>query len=117
MVIVLINQERFRSLTRNSDTSALKYVIRIKLSSYSSSKLLMPKFNCSLYYHVINFVCLIIGVSELRQNIRRLETQVQYTMSQLARQVKRRDKHRHRRERQYNLITAILQASSPKRSK
>ena len=58
-----------------------------------------------------------IGSSELRQNIRRLETQVQYAMSQLARQVKRRDKHRHRRERQYNLITAILQASSPKRSK
>ena len=58
-----------------------------------------------------------VGISELRQNIRRLETQVQYTMSQLARQVKRRDKHRHRRERQYNLITAILQASSPKRSK
>ena len=78
----------------------------------------MPKLNnCFLYYHVICFVCVIIGISELRQNIRRLETQVQYTMSQLARQVKRRDKHRHRRERQYNLITAILQASSPKRSK
>ena len=43
--------------------------------------------------------------------------QVQYRMSQLTTQVKRRDKLRHRRERQYNLITAILQASSQKRSK
>ena len=32
-------------------------------------------------------------------------------------QVKRRDRLRHRRERQHNLVTAILQASSPKRSK
>ena len=49
--------------------------------------------------------------------MRRLVAQIQYTTSQLAMQVKRRDKYRHRIERQYNLITAILQASSPKRSK
>ena len=56
-------------------------------------------------------------MSELKQETRLMETQIQYCMSQLARQVKRRDRHRHRRERQYNLITAILQASSQKRSK
>ena len=54
---------------------------------------------------------------ELKQESRHLEVQVQYRMSQLTTQVKRRDKLRHRRERQYNLITAILQASSQKRSK
>ena len=77
------------------------------------------------------------GLSELRHEVRRLETQVwinwnmssfhllkstlwelqvHYSMSQLTRQVKRRDRLRHRRERRYNLLTAILQASSPKRS-
>ena len=57
------------------------------------------------------------GLIELKQESRHLEVQVQYRMSQLTTQVKRRDKLRHRRERQYNLITAILQASSQKRSK
>ncbi|TRY74948.1 hypothetical protein TCAL_01264 [Tigriopus californicus] len=56
------------------------------------------------------------GASELRHEVRRLETQIQYCMSQLTRQVKRRDRFRRRRERESNLITAILQASSQKRS-
>eukprot|EP00095_Tigriopus_kingsejongensis_P001314 maker-scaffold249_size238305-snap-gene-0.16 protein:Tk01314 transcript:maker-scaffold249_size238305-snap-gene-0.16-mRNA-1 annotation:"hypothetical protein L798_01163" len=55
------------------------------------------------------------GTSELRHEVRCLETHIQYCMSQLTRQVKRRDRFRRRRERQSNLITAILQASSPKR--
>ena len=58
-----------------------------------------------------------LGLIELKQESKHLEVQVQYRMSQLTTQVKRRDKLRHRRERQYNLITAILQASSQKRSK
>ena len=53
----------------------------------------------------------------MKQEARRLDSQIHYCMSQLTRQVKRRDRLRHRRERQYNLVTAILQASSPKRSK
>ena len=61
----------------------------------------------------INF----LGFGELKQEARRLDSQIHYCMSQLTRQVKRRDRLRHRRERQYNLVTAILQASSPKRSK
>ena len=68
---------------------------------------------------MILFVTILIefpGNSELKHEVRRLETQIHYTMSQLTRQVKRRDRFRHRRERQYNLITAILQASSQKRS-
>ena len=56
-------------------------------------------------------------MGDLKQETRRLDSQIQYCMSQLTRQVKRRDRLRHRRERQYNLLTAILQASSPKRSK
>ena len=58
-----------------------------------------------------------VGWIELKQETRHLEVQVQYRMSQLTTQVKRRDKLRHRRERQYNLLTAVLQASSQKRSK
>ena len=85
-----------------------------ELSAHLSYSVVL-RFIDRLPHCVVSFQ--ILGASELRQNIRRIETQVQYTMSQLARQVKRRDKHRHRRERQYNLITAILQASSPKRSK
>lgn len=54
--------------------------------------------------------------SELRHEVRRLETQIAYSMSQLTRQVKRRDRLRRQKERQYNLVTAILQASSQKRS-
>ena len=57
------------------------------------------------------------GLIELKQLNRELESKIQYSNSQLTRQVKRRDRLRHRRERQYNLVTAILQASSQKRSK
>ena len=57
------------------------------------------------------------GIGELKQEVRHLDSQIQYCMSQLTRQVKRRDRLRHRKERQYNLVTAILQASSQKRSK
>ncbi|CAB4067435.1 TBC1 domain family member 30 [Lepeophtheirus salmonis] len=53
---------------------------------------------------------------ELRQDVKRMTLQMKYSMSQLTRQVKKRDRLRRRRERQYNLITAILQASSQKRS-
>jgi hypothetical protein len=79
----------------------------------------------TIYVYILNLysVCpanamlhYIIGMGDLRQETRRLESQIQYCMSQLTRQVKRRDRLRHRRERQYNLITAILQASSQKRS-
>ena len=119
--VVGSNLECFRSLKIDSDTRAYNYVIEIKVSHYfyfldlSYSTWRIPK--SSNYSTILQCFLNSIGSSELRQNIRRLETQVQYAMSQLARQVKRRDKHRHRRERQYNLITAILQASSPKRSK
>ena len=100
---------RYKSLQlRYKDKSRLIWLYSLKWNVYYKTI-----FLGQIYQIFKSF----IGASELRQNIRRLETQVQYAMSQLARQVKRRDKHRHRRERQYNLITAILQASSPKRSK
>ena len=94
----------------------------------TTSTCILTYFTSDFYIlHITIYVCFYVnfkktplaftGLIELKQLNRELESKIQYSNSQLTRQVKRRDRLRHRRERQYNLVTAILQASSQKRSK
>lgn len=59
----------------------------------------------------------IVGVTELRKTVDELQHRINFVSSRLVRQLKRRDRRVAKLQHNSDLVTAILQASSQKRSR
>lgn len=60
---------------------------------------------------------LFVGVTELRKTVDELQHRINFVSSRLVRQLKRRDRRVAKLQHNSDLVTAILQASSQKRSR
>lgn len=58
-----------------------------------------------------------VGVTELRKTVDELQHRINFVSSRLVRQLKRRDRRVAKLQHNSDLVTAILQASSQKRSR
>lgn len=113
----------FKSSVINSDSSkgyfslySLFVDLNIFLKTVSISA--GDVFNFAVYVDLMWSRCFVnTGTDELRVMAKEMRTRISMLSTKLVKQLKRRDKHAYKLQRNFDVLTAILQAVSLKRRK